>query len=173
MYDLVLDVETTIDWSKKGGSPSPYIETNKLVSIGLEPLVTDVCEYFCFYHNEEPATEGGYTRVQYHLNNCSMLIGHNIKFDLQWLWAANFEYTGSVYDTMVQEYLNAGGQWVNTDLGSCLDRHGLAGKKSDLTEGYLKKKIGFEAMPWPIVLEYGIQDVKGTKQLFLAQTGAQ
>ena len=32
-------------------------------------------------------------------------LGHNLKFDLAWLYECGFKYEGRVYDTMIAEYV--------------------------------------------------------------------
>ena len=45
--------------------------------------------------------------------------GHNIKFDLIWLWESGFKYEGRVYDTMVGEYLLQRGVGISLKLKHC------------------------------------------------------
>lgn len=175
----VLDAETTFQIMPDGGyNPSPYHPDNYLVSVGFDYTETikghkqwcSEVEYICFKHNTEKATPAGHEMLQAVLASTTLLIGHNIKFDIQWLWAAGFKYDRPVYDTMIHEYIEAGGQYRKLDLNSCCIRHGIEGKL-DATKEYLKKGIGFEAMPWDSVVKpYGIQDVTSTKKLYLAQT---
>lgn len=168
----VIDVENTIQWLDDGRKDgSPYNSKNYLVSCGVLSIDQHVPDYYCFRHDTELPTKNGANLLQQTLDRTKLLIGHNIKYDLKWLWACNFIYSGQIYDTMIHEFLKAGGQHVDLDLTSCCLRHNLAGKL-DSTKEYLDKKIGFEAMPWDVVREYGMQDCISTKQLYLAQTNA-
>ena len=163
----VLDVETTFQvLADKKTDADPHTG-NMLVSVGYD------CEgnkdYLCFYHKDRPPTENAKRQLQAVLSMTKLLVGHNIKFDLKWLRACGFTYTGDVYDTMIAEYLINGGSKVPLSLKKCCERYALSPKKTDLTEKYLQDKISFEKIPWPIVKEYGEADVQVTKELFEAQ----
>jgi hypothetical protein len=70
---------------------------------------------------------------------------------------------------MIYEYVKAGGRNnVRIDLSSSCKRWGLPTKK-DVTSEYFSNGIGYEAMPWDAVEEYGRNDVEITRQLYLAQ----
>tara|TARA_A100001391_G_scaffold77589_1_gene50135 strand:- start:736 stop:1062 length:327 start_codon:yes stop_codon:yes gene_type:complete len=92
-----VDIETTYD---DNFNPSPFIATNKIVSVGINK------EYYFFNHNEFTGDASkSFHAVQDILNQTTLLIGHNIKFDLMWMLEAGFKYAGAVYDTMITEYV--------------------------------------------------------------------
>lgn len=164
----VIDIETTIrnDGSGKG-SPSPYLAENYLVSVGYKSKDNE--EYLCFDHNEKVADNDAKEKVTEQLRKTTLLIGHNIKFDLSWLLECGFKYDGDVYDTMIYEYLKAGGRPnIRVNLSACCDRRGLP-IKQDVPKYYLKEGLGFESMPWNVVEEYGRNDVSITWGLYKAQ----
>ena len=51
----------------------------------------------------------------------------------------------------------------------CCKRKGVALKKSELIQPFMKNKVSYERIPWTIVYEYGKQDVESTYQLAMAQ----
>ena len=156
----VIDIETT----SYGGNPSPYIPENYLVSVGFKS--DDWDEYLCFKHNEREPSFPSVTLLSEQLEKTTLLIGHNIKFDLSWLLECGFEYNGDIYDTMIYEYLIRGGRHnMRVNLSDCCKRRGLP-VKVDGTKSYLKEGIGFEAMPWELVEEYGRNDVDITWMLY-------
>ena len=171
----VLDVETTFKVSVDNKLDSDPHTGNMLVSVGYDhrsAVQYDGKEgkgYLCFYHQDRPPTDNGKQILQAVLDNTTVLVGHNIKFDLRWLRACGFVYTGKVHDTMICEYLINGGSKVPLSLKKCCERYALSPKKTDLTEKYLQDKISFEKIPWPIVQEYGEADVQVTKELYEAQ----
>ena len=59
------------------------------------------------------------TKIQDTLNKTTLLVGHNIKFDLMWLLEAGFKYTGKVYDTMIGEYILNKGVRKSLTLQMC------------------------------------------------------
>ena len=97
----VVDVETTFQVNGKRPDPSPFNSSNQLVSIGIND------EYYCFFHNENKDfnVRDNHKSVQNILDKATLLIGHNLKFDLTWLLECGFKYSGRVYDTMVGEYV--------------------------------------------------------------------
>ena len=54
--------------------------------------------------------------VQDALDRADILLGHNIKFDLQWLFASGFKYDGAVYDTKLLIYDFYNGVTYEEDL---------------------------------------------------------
>jgi DNA polymerase I-like protein with 3'-5' exonuclease and polymerase domains len=159
----VIDIETT----SFHNNPSPYIPENYLVSVGFKS--DDWNEYLCFKHNEREPSFPGVTLLSEQLERTTLLIGHNIKFDLSWLLECGFEYNGDIYDTMIYEYVKAGGiRTLKLNLSDCCKRRKLP-IKYDTTKEYLKNGVGFESMPWDIVEEYGRNDVDITWLLYHKQ----
>ncbi len=164
-----LDVETTFQLVKKGKvtkkDPSPYNPRNKLVSVGFDGGA-GFEKYLCMYHNQQKRTEDAQAILQHQLGQTTLLVGHNLKFDLSWLRECGYIYDGPLYDTMIVDYVIAGGQKVPLSLDACCKRHLQNAKKSDIIETYMKKNVSFEDIPWEIVEEYGRNDVTITRQLF-------
>ena len=92
-------------------------------------------------------------------------MGHNLKFDLQWLREWGFKYDGLLWDTMVAEYLCNRGVKKPISLAECAKRRGLPEKRVDLTEQYIKDKVSYEDMPPDVVREYCTSDVNTTAEL--------
>ena len=165
----VFDIETSFQMVDGKPDPSPKHPDNFMVSMGINE------EYFFFKHNELPEvyTTGSHVmnnkrKVQKILDKTTLLVGHNIKFDLLWLWESGFKYNGRVYDTMIGEYILGRGIKKSLKLKDCCLRRGVS-QKSDATEQYIKDGVSFEKIPFKIVDEYGKQDIIATKALFLSQ----
>ena len=115
---LIIDVENTVVQRDGKLHLDPFEESNSLVMVGLlnangeETLVT-------FDHSEVDATPDGHTIVQKALDDATLLIGHNIAYDLVWLWESGFKYDGSVFDTMLGEYVLQRGQKQPLSLEAC------------------------------------------------------
>ena len=182
---LVADVENKVTrverWNAKGTKSvdidnSPFHAENYLVSTGLA-IKDREGAWFPSYHfhshlHLSPAhnTRSHYDYVQHQLDACTLLIGHNVRYDLQWLWAAGFKYDGPVYDTMLAEYVLARGQkGISMSLDESARRRNVALKKGELVADYWNTGIGYEAMPIPVVLEYGMADVVSAGELYDAQ----
>ena len=121
-----IDVETTfvIDDNKRT-DPSPFNSQNRLVSI--QYAINDKDIHFHWFHHKDLRcvdTRDAFTQIQIVLNNTTLLVGHNIKFDLIWLWESGFKYTNKVYDTMIGEYLLLRQQKQGISLSdSCVRRN--------------------------------------------------
>ena len=164
MNILTFDVETTHKEKRGGGyTPLPYFG-NHLVSVGYKSVNggTEVDGYICFYHNDKEPTPNGVETFQAVLDAADVVVGHNIKFDLNWIRECGFKYNGPVYDTMVAEYLLARARKWPLSLDALAKRYEVTEKKKDLTQDYLKSGKTFAEIPWEIVEEYGIADVQAT-----------
>jgi DNA polymerase I-like protein with 3'-5' exonuclease and polymerase domains len=178
----VLDVENSVQhtvYTDRNGKQekvldlSPYHPKNELVSIGYnaDPLKSADVGYLCFNHNELEADVNAFGITQEVLDNTGLLIGHNLKHDLAWLLSCGFKYDGALWDTMIAEYVLLRGIKRPIGLKHLAEKYNLTRKKADLTVDYLKQGVGFEAMPWDIVEEYGRGDIITTTELFNHQRG--
>ena len=80
---IVIDVENTV--TKRDGRLylDPYEPTNKLVMVGCRDDNGNESIY---------DMDGGFIGVQDILDKATVLIGHNITYDLMWLWECGFKY---------------------------------------------------------------------------------
>ena len=171
MNVLTFDVETTHVEKPSGGyTPLPYFG-NRLVSIGYKWLVSNV-GYDCYYHSTEPPTQTAAEEFQLALNHADVLVGQNIKFDLQWIRECGFTYDGDIYDTMVAEYILSKARRWPLGLAALAGKYGVTQKETDLVSPYLESGKTFYDIPWEIVREYGIADVKATEEIALKQLDA-
>ena len=159
----VLDVETTFT---KDGDPTPFHPDNRLVSVGIND------EYFFFYHKDMKdmkKIQESKKRIQEILNDSTLVVGHNLKFDMSWMYEFGFTYNGKLYDTMLAEYvMNRGVKNKSISLKESCKRRGLS-VKSDILASYMDSGYGVDEIPMEKLEEYGKQDVAITKQLYLTQ----
>lgn len=172
----VLDVENTVAKLEGGKLDfSPFRSQNHLVSVGAQAVLKDGLGepwYGFFHHRDLPKDYPVLDKrveLQETLDKTTLLIGHNIKHDLKWLWSCGFRYDGPVFDTMIAEYVLARGQKKDLSLKGSAIRRDVQQKKSDLTEDYLKQGIGFDEIPLEVVEEYGVGDSTTTGELFQEQ----
>ena len=152
-----VDIETTYDTNF---NPSPFIATNKIVSVGINK------EYYFFNHDEfNGDASKSFHAVQNILNQTTVLIGHNIKFDLMWMLEAGFKYAGAVYDTMITEYVLLRGTKQSLKLSECCKRRKLGTKLVNKVDQYISDGKTFGEIPIDILEEYGRKDVDITKEL--------
>ena len=171
MNVLTFDVETTHTNKPNGGTTAlPYFG-NRLVSVGYKWLSSAVV-YDCYYHSTEPPTQAAAEGFQLALNHADLVVGQNIKFDLQWIRDCGFTYEGHIYDTMVAEYILSKARRWPLGLAALAKKYDTVQKEKDLVQPYLDEGKTFYDIPWEIVKEYGIADVISTEQVALKQLDA-
>ena len=159
-----LDIENTFE----GKNSMPYNGENMLVSVGYLTK-TGEKEYLCFYHAEQEPTFNNVTSLQGALDRTELLIGHNIKYDLQCVLTCGFTYNGELWDTMGVEYLLARGLHRDMSLCASCKRRDVTEKKSEIFDSFIKAGKGVDEISWDKLVEYGEQDVESTYELALVQ----
>ena len=165
----VLDVENSITLRDGKIYNDPYEEANTLTEVGVLCLDSGMKRLLPFDHNE--ATEKDKMNscvLQRLLGSTTLLIGHNLQYDLQWLWANGFEYDGEIYDTMLAEYLLMRGQKQPLSLEQCAIRRGLKYQKDDTLKTYYKKGYNTNEIPLDELSHYLEHDLLTTGELYYA-----
>lgn len=168
-----IDFETSfIVDDRKNKDPSCYVPDNYLVSVGWDNE-QDGPNYIFFNHKDLEQSietrERDYSNFQRVLDKTTLLVAHNAKFELQWLRAAGFNYTGKIACTMIRSYVLAKAQKLPVGLAESCLRAGVANKKSELVDAYMRRNEGFEIIPMDVVEEYGRGDVQSCKELYYWQ----
>ena len=163
--ELVLDVENTVTNRDGKMHLDPFEPTNSLVMVGM--ITEDNTEvHVTFDHSEKPNTLNGTKIVQHMLDNTTLLIGHNIAYDLVWLWESGFKYNGKVFDTMLGEYVLQRGIKEPLSLEACAERYELDTKKQDTLKEYFKQGYTTRDIPFDELSEYLSHDLHATRQLY-------
>ena len=154
---LTLDVENTV--TKRDGKMhlDPFEPTNKLIMVGC---LEDNGQEHLFNMD---VSEGLY--LQDLLDRATVLIGHNIAYDLMWLWECGYKYDGAVFDTMLAEYIIQRGIKQPLSLEACAERYQLETQKKDTLKHYFAQGVGVDAIPRDELKEYLLADLKATQQL--------
>ena len=162
---LVLDVENTVTNRDGKMHLDPFEPTNTLVMVGM---LTDDNEetHVVFDHAEKTSTVNGTNLVQNTLDKTTLLIGHNIAYDLVWLWESGFKYTGKVFDTMLGEYVLQRGIKEPLSLEACAERYELDTQKQDTLKEYFKQGYSVRDIPFDELSKYLSCDLQATKQLY-------
>ena len=163
---LILDVENTV--TKRDGKMhlDPFEPDNSLVMIGILPVDADAQpRIYTFDHAQIEPTFNGKEELQLNLDNTTLLIGHNIAYDLLWLWESGFSYDGEVYDTMLNEYILQRGVKEPLTLEACAERYG-ATPKSDTLKEYFAKGYSTRDIPHAELCEYLRADLSATKDVY-------
>ena len=161
---LIVDVENTVIERDGKLHLDPFEETNSLVMVGLltangeETIVT-------FDHSEADPTPNGHEIVQKALDDATILIGHNIAYDLVWLWESGFKYNGSVFDTMLGEYVLQRGQKRPLSLEACAEKYELDTQKEGTLKKYFSEGYTTRDIPHAELSDYLSADLHATKEL--------
>jgi len=165
---LVLDVENSVTWRDGKIFNDPFEPTNTLTQVGMvnadnhEELHTVTLD-----HNEAKDTSGaGRALIQSVLDMTTLLIMHNARHDLMWLWESGFTYDGPIYDTMLAEYLLLRGQKDAISLSACAIRRDLAEQKEDYLSTCIKKGINTNETDLSKLSLYLRADLLTTSELF-------
>jgi DNA polymerase I-like protein with 3'-5' exonuclease and polymerase domains len=161
---LTLDVENTV--TKRDGKMhlDPFEPENSLTMVGV---LTDqgVEQHFPFDHDEHLSKRDYSDRVQWYLDQATIIICHNAAYDLLWLWESGFKYDGPVFDTMLAEYVLQRGLKEPLSLQACAERYELDTKKQDTLKEYFAKGYSTRDIPIDELAEYLSADLHATQQL--------
>lgn len=162
MNYLVLDVETTI--SNKG---NPFDKTNKLCMVGLltdkEVTIHDI-EY-----SVDPYKES-LDRIQLALDECDVLVGFNIKFDLHWLKRYGIKFNNKrVWDCQLVEFILRNQLDPYPSLNRTAEYYNLGTKLDEVKENYWNNGIDTDKVPIEILTDYLKKDLELTEQVMANQ----
>ena len=161
---ITLDIENTTTSRDGKMHLDPFEPTNSLTMVGIltdqgqEDIIT-------FDHSERSPTMGGDSIVQQWLDKATVIIGHNIAYDLMWLWESGFKYNGPVFDTMLTEYVLQRGIKEPLSLEACAERYALDTKKQDTLKNYFNQGYTTRDIPHDELSDYLSADLHATQQL--------
>jgi len=165
---IILDVENTT--TKRDGKLhlDPFEPDNSLTLVGImDHIKEEERTVFVFDHKEKTIEDDdAQARLQRVLDNTTLLIGHNLQYDLQWLWACGFKYDGQIFDTMLGDYILQRGQKGSVSLENCALRYDLDMKKSDTLKDYFRRGFQTDEIPLNELSMYLEQDLKVTRSLY-------
>ena len=161
---VTLDVENTVTHRNGKMHLDPFEQENTLVMVGIL-TDQDVEMHFPFDHADVPNQDDYHERVQWFLDEATVLIMHNAAHDLLWLWESGFKYDGPVFDTMLAEYVLQRGQKLPLSLEACAERYELDTKKQDTLKNYFKQGLSTRDIPYNELTEYLSADLHATQQL--------
>jgi DNA polymerase I-like protein with 3'-5' exonuclease and polymerase domains len=136
-----------------------------------------------FYKYNGP--EGISRDIDINLKDIQIIVGHNIKFDLLWLWGNKniqefLKRGGKIWDTMLADYLLEGqNKLLQYNLDVVSKRYGCEGKYDPVKDMYKgDKKLGIEPKTTNQIIDclglkeyttYALTDVILTEHVYLQQ----
>ncbi len=151
---LVLDVETT---TKNKGNP--FCLENQLVVVGVLDLATNKVTKYWY----------GTTGLQEQIDQASLLIGFNIKFDLHWLRRVGITIDllkHKVWDCQLAEFIIEAQSKPYPSLNWACEKYGLPLKIDVVKEQYWDKGIDTTQIPRNILGTYLDGDLDRTARVY-------
>lgn len=162
MSYCTIDIECS-----KAPKHMPWTTGSYLCSVGIERQDGTSTVWF-FNPNDRPHEEL-LAEIQQEIDSVDFLIGHNIKFDLNWLkWIGLNAKDKPVWCTMVADYLINGQRKLEYSLNAVAKRYGL-GHKLDAMAMYWQAGYETDEIPLEIHEDYLKQDVHLTHDVFKKQ----
>lgn len=162
MSYAVVDIECS-----KRPLHKPWTPGSFLCSVGIERQ-DGTSEVWFFNPNDRPHEEL-LAEIQAEIDSVDMLVGHNIKFDLNWLkWIGLDVADKRVWCTMIADYLLYGQQKLGYSLNDTASRYDI-GQKLDAMKMYWDSGYETDQIPLDIHKTYLLQDVSITHDLFKKQ----
>lgn len=161
---LTIDTETTI--RNKG---DPFNPENKLCTIGILVDENNYKDYLIEY-DDDPY---GYklNEIQSLVDEASMLVLFNAKFDLHWLRRYGIQFSNKrIWDCQLVQFILNYQQTSYPSLNGVAEQYELGQKIDVIKEEYWSKGIDTRDIPIEILLEYQKQDVVLTQQIYQKQT---
>ena len=165
---LILDVENSVTWRDGKIFNDPFEPNNTLTQVGMVNADNhEELHIVTLDHNEAKDTSGsGRALIQSVLDMTTLLIMHNARHDLMWLWESGYTYDGDIYDTMLAEYLLLRGQKAGISLAACAIRRDLGEQKEDYLSDCIKKGINTNETDLSKLSLYLRADLLTTSELF-------
>jgi DNA polymerase I-like protein with 3'-5' exonuclease and polymerase domains len=161
----VLDIEVDAKMYRKRFC-DPFEKKNKITMLQRK----DKNKEAKVIYNEEGISRD----KELNLHDVDIIVGHNIKFDMSYLWENDsirkfIRNGGVLWDTMITEFLLEG---QNKTLRYSLDALAVkyGGTVKDTTiKSTLKRGYSFNDIPSEIAIKYGVEDVINTEKLYIGQ----
>lgn len=160
---LTIDVETTT--YAKG---NPYSQQNKLCLVGIRDPTGKNYLFDVEYsdHNYVQVL----AEIQELLNQTTLLILFNAKFDLAWLRRYGLDYSHCrVHDCQLTHFILSSQQDSYPSLNGVSEALGLGQKLDEVKEQYWKNGIDTPLIPLDVLTDYLIQDLALTEAVYLKQ----
>jgi len=161
--NLVVDLETTIRCPVGNNTGNPMWRGNKVIASGC-------------------ATVGGTTGYMYDkdgldltpvrnlCDTASLVIGHNVKFDLLYIYRDTSNTLPRIWDTQLAAYLLSGQRHLYASLDELTKEYvGAHALKDDRIKAYWKAGIDTPSIPKEELMDYLKGDVENTVTIFEQQ----
>lgn len=161
---LVLDLETTMDCPVGNNKANPMWIGNRIIAAGLLRVgASGVTTHYC-------KTGVGTVILLEEIDKASLVVGHNIKFDLLYIYRLTSNILPRIWDTQLAAYILSGQRHLYASLDELtaeyIGKHAL---KDDKIKEYWKAGVRTEDIPKTELESYLRTDVYNTEAIFKKQ----
>ena len=163
--NLVVDLETTIRCPVGNSSGNPMWRGNKVIAWGTTLAGEDV------ESNTKYDKDGLDLKPLRNLcDKSAIVIGHNVKFDLLYIYRDTNNMLPRIWDTQLAAYLLSGQRHMYASLDELTKEYiGAHALKDDKIKAYWKAGIDTPDIPREELMDYLRGDVENTKTIFEQQ----
>lgn len=161
--NLVVDLETTIRCPVGNNTGNPMWRSNKVIAAGYKIIGGG--------YGHKYDEDGIDLKASRELcDTADLVIGHNVKFDLLYIYRDTSNKIPRIWDTQLAAYLLSGQKHMYASLDELtaeyIGKHAL---KDDKIKAYWKAGVQTEDIPKSELLDYLRGDVENTSAIFQAQ----
>ena len=162
--NLVIDLETTIRCPVGNSTGNPMWRGNKVIAFGMQVIGGGYADNYY---------KSGFEDLTYLRLTCdeaALVIGHNVKFDLLYVYRDTSNTLPRIWDTQLAAYLLSGQRHLYASLDELtLEYVGKHALKDDKIKAYWKSGMDTPDIPKEELLDYLRGDVENTAEIFTAQ----
>lgn len=163
---LVIDLETTVRCPVGNNKANPMWQGNKVIAWGTIAAGNK----FSSYGSKYDADGLDLTVLQKACHGADIVIGHNIKFDLLYVYRNTNIKLPRIWDTQLAAYILSAQQHQYASLDELtLEYIGAHALKDDKIKAYWKAGVATEDIPKAELLSYLEGDVRNTADIFEQQ----
>ena len=160
--NIVIDLETTIRCPVGNNSGNAMWRGNKVIATGVGSDDGILIEY-----NKEGVDLSAIRKA---CDEASLVIGHNVKFDLLYIYRDTNNALPTIWDTQLAAYLLSGQRHLYASLDELTAEYvGEHALKDDKIKAYWKSGMDTNEIPERELREYLFNDVANTEDIFKQQ----
>ena len=161
---LVLDLETTMDCPVGNNKANPMWIGNRIIAAGLLRIgASGVTTHYS-------KTGVGTVILLEEIDKASLVVGHNIKFDLLYIYRLTSNILPRIWDTQLAAYILSGQRHLYASLDELTAEYvGEHALKDDKIKEYWKAGVRTEDIPKTELESYLRTDVYNTEAIFKKQ----
>ena len=163
MKILTLDLETTIRCPVGSHSANPMWVGNRIIAAGVK-FVGESYKNFYSYHGVDQQI------LKDIIKDADIVVGHNIKFDLLYIYRYTDDILPRIWDTQLAAYILSGQRQLYASLDELTEEYvGEWALKDDKIKKYWKSGLDTTDIPKEELLPYLKGDVLNTEVIFEKQ----